>query len=115
MLDTNDYELLKESFIASQRLFTKLRVVIENANNIEYDESGFYFDEEKMYARHKAKLSSKIFDELCLALDTYIIEIVSSDDISLRELTFNLNKNNSVSTIKVDFSQEDSLNIIQLS
>jgi hypothetical protein len=115
MLEVNDYELLKKSFIDSQRLFSKLRTVIYNASNIEYDGTGMYSDEEELYERHRATLSSKILLELSGALDEYKIELKSNSDLSLKELTFNLQKDDVCSVIKVDFSEEDSLNILQLS
>jgi hypothetical protein len=115
MLDTNDYELLKESFIDSQGLFTKLRTVIYNASNIEYDGTGMYADEEEMYTRHRGTLSSKIILKLSSALDEHTIKLQTNNDLSLNELILNLQKNDVNSVIKVDFSEEGSLNILQLS
>jgi hypothetical protein len=115
MLEPNDYELLKKSFIESQRLFAKLRTVIYNASNIEYDGSGFYADEEEMYARHRAKLSEKIMLELSIVLEEYVVQLQINRDLSLYELIFNLQKKDVSSVIKVDFSEEESLNILQLS
>ncbi|MBU1927545.1 hypothetical protein KKG77_00955 [bacterium] len=115
MLEVNDYELLKKSFIDSQRLFSKLRTAIYNASNIEYDGTGMYSDEEELYERHRATLSSKILLDLSATLDEYKIELRINNDLSLKELIFNLQKDDVISVIKVDFSEEESLNILQLS
>ncbi|MGB3961926.1 MAG: hypothetical protein WBK95_06790 [Sulfurimonas sp.] len=115
MLDTNDYELLKENFIASQSLFTKLRLVVYNASNIEYDGVGFYTDEEKIYKRHHEKLRVKIFQSLCAALSFYDIKLLENKDDASYTLTFMLSLNNVQSLLRVDFTEENTLDIIQLS
>jgi len=115
MLNTNDYEIVKNSFIDSQRLFTKLNIVADNVENIDFDESGFYQEEEEMYQRHWLKLSSKIVNSLSSLLDGYNIELIKNDSLELRELTFNLIKDKVKSKIKVDYSENGSLNILQIS
>ena len=115
MINTEDYEILKSSFIESQRLFDKLNVVANNVANIEYDESGLYGEEEEMYERHWLKLSSKIVDALDNSLDSYTIELLKNDDLELRELTFNLIKDDEKSRIKVNYSEDGSLGISQIS
>jgi hypothetical protein len=115
MLDTNDYELLRNCFVKSERLFSKLKTVIYNASNIEYDGVGFYIEEEEMYERHRTTLSSKITFELLESMDGYAIKLQQNSDLSLPELIFCLQKDDVESVIKVDFSEEDSLNIAQLS
>ena len=52
MLNETDYEIVKSSFMESQRLFNKLGVVATNASNLDYDESGLYQEEEEKYERH---------------------------------------------------------------
>ncbi|WP_455756539.1 hypothetical protein [Sulfurimonas sp.] len=115
MLNTDDYEVLKDSFINSQRLFNKLNDVATNFQEMEFDESGLYQDEEEMYERHWLKLSSKITDALDSSLNGYSIELVNNDNLELRELTFNLIKDEDRSRIKVDYSEDGSLNISQIS
>ncbi|MEA2100629.1 MAG: hypothetical protein U9P72_10925 [Campylobacterota bacterium] len=124
MLNTDDYEILKNSFIDSQRLFNKLNVVANNVENMEFDESGLYQEDEEMYERHWLKLSSKIVDALDESLDGYGIELLKNDSLELRELTFNLIKDDVMSEtgplgekskIKVDYSEDGSLNILQIS
>ena len=113
MLNTEDYEILKNSFIDSQRLFDKLNVVATNIENMDFDESGLYQEEEEMYERHWLKLSSKIVDALDNSLDGYGVELLKNDSLELRELTFNLIKDDEKSKIKVDYSDDGSLNILQ--
>ena len=115
MINTEDYEILKNSFVQSQRLFDKLNVVANNVDNIEYDESGLYGEEEEMYERHWLKLSSKIVDALDETLDGYSIELLKNNELNLRELTFNLIKDDTKSKIKVDYSEDGSLGISQIS
>jgi len=115
MLNTDDYEILKDSFVDSQRLFNKLNVVANNVANMEFDESGLYQEEEEMYERHWLKLSSKVVDALDSSLDGYGIELLKNDSLESKELSFNLIKNGETSKIKVDYSEDDSLNIIQVS
>ena len=115
MLNTQDYEILKNSFIDSQRLFDKLNVVATNVENMEFDESGLYQEEEEMYERHWLKLSSKIVNALDEALNGYGIELLKNDSLELKELSFNLIKDEEISKIKVDYSENSSLNILQVS
>ena len=115
MINEVDYEILKNSFIDSKRLFDKLSVVATNVENMDFDESGLYQDEEEMYERHWLKLSSKIVDSLDNLLDGYNIELIKNESLELRELTFNFIKDNEKSTIKVDYSDKESLNIVQIS
>ena len=115
MINTEDYEILKSSFIDSQRLFDKLNDVATNVENMEFDESGLYQEEEEMYERHWLKLSSKIVDALDNSLDSYSIELLKNDDLESRDLTFNLIKDDNKSRIKVDYSEVGSLSISQIS
>jgi len=115
MLDNDDYEILKDSFIDSQRLFTKLNIVANNVENMDFDESGLYQEEEEMYERHWLKLSSKIVDALSLSLSEYQIELLKNNSLELRKLSFNLIKDDIKSKIQVDYSEDDSLSILQIS
>ena len=82
---------------------------------MEFDESGLYQEDEEMYERHWLKLSSKIVDALNSSLDGYGIELLKNNSLESRELSFNLIKDEEVSKIKVDYSENDSLNISQIS
>lgn len=115
MINEVDYELLKSSLVDSQRLFDKLNVVATNVENLEFDESGLYQEDEDMYERHWLKLSSKIVDALEGSLEGYIIELLKNDDLEQRELTVNLIKDDIKSKIKVDYSEDGSLSILQIS
>lgn len=115
MLNENDYEVLKSSFVESQRLFTKLGVVANNAANIDYDESGLYQDDEDMYKRHWLTLSTKIVDALSGTMDGYTIELLKNDLLETKSLTFNLLKEEESSKIRVDYSDEESIGITQIS
>ena len=115
MINEDDYEVLKSSFVDSKRLFDKLNIVATNVENMDFDESGLYHDDEEMYERHWLKLSSKIVDALDESLDGYGIELVKNNSLEIRELTFNLIKEDEKSRIKVNYSDGDSLNIVQIS
>jgi len=115
MINEDDYEILKGSFVDSQRLFDKLNTVASNVEKLEFDESGLYAEEEEIYERHWLKLSSKIVDALDESLDGYTIELVKNETLEMKELTFNLIKEDDKSRLKVDYSEAGSLNIIQIS
>ncbi len=115
MINEDDYEILKSSFIESQRLFDKLNTVANNVANMDFDESGLYHDDEEMYERHWLKLSSKIVDALDKSLEVYTIELVKNDTLDMKELTLNLYKEDEKSRLKIDYSESGSLNIIQIS
>lgn len=115
MINEVDYELLKSSLVDSQRLFDKLNVVATNVENLEFDESGLYHEDEEMYERHWLKLSSKVVNVLEDSLEGYIIELLKNDDLEQRELTVNLIKDDVKSKIKVDYSEDGSLSILQIS
>ena len=115
MLENNEYEILKESFINSQRLFQKLAIVCDNIANLDYDESGFYYEEEEMYIRHWKKLSGKIIDALSDVLSGYDIELLENKTLELKELTINLSKDGIKSKIFINYSEIDTLNIVQIS
>ena len=115
MLNENDYEVLKSSFIDSQRLFDKLNNVANQASELEYDESGLFYEEEEVLERHWLKLSSKIVDALSILLDSYSVELLKNDSLDSRELTINLKTDDEMSKIAVDYSEDGALSISQLS
>jgi uncharacterized protein YdcH (DUF465 family) len=115
MLLEENYEILKDSFIESQRLFDKLNHVSVQAKEIDYDESGLYQDEEERLERHWLKLSSKIVDGLSNSMDGYNIELLNNDSLEASELKFNIIKEDEVSKILVDYSEDGALSITQLS
>ena len=115
MLNEDDYTLLKKSFVESQRLFDKLNRVASQAGDLDYDESGLYHDDEEMYKRHWLKLSSKVTDALSDSLDGYKIELLNNDSLETRKLSFNLSREDELSKIDVDYSEDGALSIIQIS
>jgi uncharacterized protein YdcH (DUF465 family) len=115
MLVEEDYEKLKASFVESQRLFDKLNRVANQADELEYDESGLYADEEETLKRHWLKLSSKIVDSLSESLDGYSIELKNMLALNSRELNINLIKDDITSEIKVDYSEDGAISIMQIS
>ncbi len=115
MLNEDNYEILKSSFVESQRLFTKLAGVADSIANIDYDESGLYQEEEEMYERHWLKLSSKIVDAVSGELQDFSIELLKNSDLEIKELRFNLKDSENISKIYVDFSNEESISITQVS
>lgn len=115
MIENNEYEILKASFIDSQRLFNKLANVSDNIINIVYDESGLYQEEEEMYERHWKTLTSKIVDALSESLHGYDIELLKNKTLEIKELRLNLVKDEVKSKISVNYSELDSLSIIQIS
>jgi len=115
MIDDTEYEIVKDSFVSSKRLFDKLNMVYENYQNIEHDESGFSMEDEETLQRHWLKLSSKIVDALSENMADFSIELKNNNDLNFRELSLNLIKDDKISEIKVDYSEKDSLNITKLS
>ena len=115
MLIEEDYNVLKRSFIDSQRLFDKLNNVANQATELEYDESGLFYEEEEVLERHWLKLSSKIIDTLSESLNTYNIELLKNDSLENRKLTINLVKEDKSSKIVVDYSEDGALSISQVS
>ena len=115
MLKEEEYEIIKNNFADSQRLFNKLLQVAKNAAEVDYDESGLYQEEEEMYQRHWLTLSSKIVNSLSGSLDHFTIELLKNDSLETKELRFNLKEGDSVSKINVDYSQNDSISITQIS
>ena len=115
MLLEEDYEILKSSFIESQRLFDKLNHVCYQAKELDYDESGLYQEEEERLERHWLKLSSKIVDVLSTSIDGYNIELLKNTNLEDSELKFNMIKDDEVSKVLVDYSEDGALSITQLS
>ena len=115
MLNEEKYELLKDSLVLSQRLFSKLSLVASQAKEIDYDESGLYQDDEEMYKRHWLKLSSKIVDNISESLPEYKIELLNSDSLESTELIFNLVDEEVKSKVSVDYSEESAISINQIS
>ena len=115
MLHEEDYEILKNSFVEAQRLFDKLNHVCTQAKELDYDESGLYQDEEERLERHWLKLSSKIIDALSSSINGYNIELLNNDSLEASELKFNMIKDDEVSKILVDYSEDGALSITQLS
>ena len=115
MLNEEKYELLKESLVLSQRLFSKLNLVASQAKEIDYDESGLYQDDEEMYKRHWLKLSSKIVDNISQSLPEYKIELLNNSSLEATQLVFNLVEEEIKSKISVDYSEDSSISINQIS
>jgi len=115
MLSDKDYNSLKCSFIANQRLFDKLNHVANQVSELDYDESGLYLDEEEMYERHWLKLSSKIVDALSDALQEHSIELLKNSSLETRKLSLNLKKDDEITKIVIDYSQDGEINIAQIS
>ena len=115
MLLEEDYEILKSNFVESQRLFDKLNHVCSQAKEIDYDESGLYQEDEERLERHWLKLSSKIVDGLSSSMDGYNIELLNNSSLEDSELKFNMIKDDEVSKILVDYSEDGALSITQLS
>ena len=115
MLNDDEYEILKKSFIDSQRLFNKLSVVADKLAELDYDESGMFYEEEEVLERHWLKLSSKIVDTLSENLKGYSIELLESKDLQIKELNLNLKDDENISKIYIDFSIEDAIRITQIS
>ena len=115
MINEEDYEVLKSSFVESQRLFDKLNIVAMNVENLDFDESGLYQEDEEMCERHWLKLSSKIVDNISEGLGEYSIELLKNDLLEDTELIFKLTLDKEVSKIKVDYSEDDAIRIVQVS
>jgi len=115
MLIEDDYEKLKISFVESQRLFDKLKHVADQADELDYDESGMYADEEETLQRHWLKLSAKIVDALSESIQGYSIELQSMISLHNRELNLNLLKDDNMSKLKVDYSENGAISISQIS
>jgi hypothetical protein len=115
MLKDEDYELLKVSLVESQRLFDKLNNVANQASELEYDESGLFYEDEERLERHWLKLSTKIVDALGDSLNNYSVELLKNDNLESRELRINLLKEDETSKIVVDYSEDGALSISQVS
>lgn len=115
MLNNEDYNSLKNSFIDSQRLFDKLNNVANQADELEFDESGMYAEEETTLQRHWLKLSAKIVDGLSQSLDGFSIELVDANALEQRHLEMNLIKDDINSKVSVDYSQDGEISISQIS
>jgi len=115
MLNEDEYEVLKRSFIDSQRLFDKLNRVANQAQEIEYDGIGLYIEDEETCKRHWLTLSSKVVDALSSALGGHSVELLQNKSLQMRELTIFLHKAEVSSQIKVDYSEDGSLSIFQMS
>ena len=115
MINDEDYEVLKENFVESERLFTKLNHVASQFAELELDESGMFIEEEEILERHWLKLSSKVVDSLSESLEGYDIELLENESLEERNLTMNLTKDDEASRVRVDYSQNGELNISQLS
>ena len=114
MLNDEDYGVLKKSLVDSQRLFNKLNDVANETIELEYDESGLFYEKEEVLERHWLTLSSKIVDALSEALDSYSIELLKNESLETRELTINLTKENVSSRLVVDYSEDGALSISQI-
>ena len=115
MLLIEDYEILKNSFVESQRLFDKLNHVSAQAKELDYDESGLYQEEEERLERHWLKLSSKVVNQLSSSMPSYNIELLKNNSLEESKLKFNMSKDDVISKILVDYSEDGSLSITQLS
>lgn len=115
MLNEENYNSLKSSFVQSQRLFDKLNRVANQYEEIEHDESGYSMEDEEMLQRHWLKLSSKIVDALGSSLEQHSIELLKNTRLDVRVLTLNLNSEDEISKIAIDYSEDGAISITQIS
>lgn len=115
MLNNEQYDILKESFLESQRLFNKLLKVARQAEALDYDESGFFIEEEERIERHWLKLSSKIVDHLAHSFNNLTIELLKNNSFEEKYLLFHLKDDYQVHKVRVSYEEEDSLKITQIS
>jgi len=115
MLNDEKYEELKSALVISQRLFNKLNRVAVQAKELDYDESGLYEEEEETYMRHWLKLSSKVVDNISESLPEYNITLLKNALLEDTELIFNLSSEDETSKIRVDYSEDGSIGVTQLS
>jgi len=115
MLKNEDYELLKENLSEYQRLFEKLNRVADQFAMIEYDESGFCFEEEEMLQRHWLKLSTKVIEGLHEVFSEYTIELLEHKGLDQRVLEIIFLRDDLKSELHIDYSENGALSISQIS
>lgn len=115
MLNSKDYELLKENLVDSQGFFEKLKHVAEQFAKIEYDESGFCLEEEETLERHWLKLGTKIVESLHKVFTEYTIELLKNERLDERILKILLLQDEQRSELHIDYSEDGTLSISQIS
>jgi hypothetical protein len=100
---------IKERLSECERLFVKLRQTGHNYENIEYDESGFYEDDETTALRHWDKLSSKVAQYLDENIESCRI---SRDDVQTPDrycIILTIEEEDKTHLLRVNYSNEDEL------
>jgi len=115
MLNEEDYNVVKESFKESQRLFNKLGVVAQKVLDHYLVDEGLEDEDRERYDRNWHTLSRKIVDHLSEKLQGYSIELLKYSSLDETELKLNLIKDEEVTKIVVDYEEENELRITQLS
>jgi len=115
MLNKEKYEEFKQNLVVSERLFKKLHKVSLEAENIDYDESGLYDEDEQRCKRHWLKLSSKIIDNISDSMMEYNIELLTNKNLEDKHLIMNLIFEGQESKIKIDYSNQETITITQVS
>ncbi len=100
---------LKELLVESEHLFTKLRKTGLQYENIDFDESGLYDDEEETALRHWDKLSSKIANHLNEYVEDYAVTRLSSQSPDNYSVSFQILQNEAIHTITVNYNNEKEL------
>ncbi|MCD6258053.1 MAG: hypothetical protein J7J31_00460 [Helicobacteraceae bacterium] len=115
MLKNEDYELLKENLGNYQRIFEKLNSVANQFGTIEYDESGFCLEEEETLKRHWLKLGMKVIEGLHEVFSDYTIELLQHKGLDERVLKITFLRDDFKSELHIDYSENGTLSISQIS
>ena len=115
MLKNEEYELFKENLSSNERFFAKLKRVAEQFAAIEYDESGFCLEEEETLQRHRRKLGLKVIEDLRHVFSDYKIELLEHKGLEEQVLKISFAKDEIKSELHIDYSENGSLSISQIS
>ncbi|MDX1294629.1 MAG: hypothetical protein R3302_00075 [Sulfurimonadaceae bacterium] len=107
MTDTT-YDTIKTIFSENERLFTKLKKVADEYDDIDFDESGFYDEEVERCERHWNKLANKLLDALREGVEDAEINVLKNKEPNIRSIRFDIVTENEeekeTTRLSVDYS-----------
>lgn len=106
-------ERIKVLFMENERLFTKLNMVAQQYEAINFDESGLYEDDEQAVLRRWEKLTTKIAEAMSEAEGVARVTVAKKEHPLAQHVSFDVTmEDDAVLRMGVDYAEDGQLSIV---
>jgi len=114
-MNKEQLEQAKEIFQENEHLFAKLHKVGRQYEEIDFDESGLYEEDEERTLRHWNKLTAKLAEALQRGLEDAEVSVEKCDDPAKYTVSFTITSKEGdkeeSSGLRIDYSNEGEISI----